>query len=255
MYKEELKAHEHLQSFFDDMVERRLEKYQNEKPGKLIIDQIISHQDKFTASEMKSNFMDQTGPHDLLATNISNAILILAIHPEIQEKIFQELNKFLPENYDVMDKEMMAKCEYLDMFFKENLRLFPVVPIILREALEDFDLETDISIPEGISFLMNFYALHRNKKYWGENAEKFIPERFSAENSVDRHPCTFLPFSTGTRICLAYKYSAEAFKIILARLVRKFKFTTNLTMESLEFRVLFTLKLCGPHLVTIVKRN
>lgn len=250
-----MKAQEDLQNFFNDMIERRLEKYKNDEnvDKNLIIDQIISHRDEYTVAEIKSHFMDQTGPSDLFATNISNAILMLALNPEVQEKLFQELNKFLPENYDVMDKDMMTKCEYLDMFFKENLRLFPVIPIILREALEDFKMEPDILIPKGTSFLVNFYALHRNEKYW-DDAEKFMPERFS-ENSGGRHPGTFLPFSSGTRACIAFKYSTEAFKVIIARLVRNFKFTTNLKMENLELRVLILLKLCGPHLVTINKRN
>jgi cytochrome P450 family 4 len=43
------------------------------------------------------------------------------------------------------------------------------------------------------------YTVHRNPKYWREPVEAFDPERFSAEQSRDRDPFAYIPFSAGNR--------------------------------------------------------
>mgnify|MGYP001126795929 CR=1 FL=1 len=43
------------------------------------------------------------------------------------------------------------------------------------------------------------YNVHRNPKYWSEPVEEFDPDRFSPEQSRDRDPFAYLPFSAGNR--------------------------------------------------------
>lgn len=253
-----MKAHKVIEAFLDDMIKQRLKDYaeNNNSQGKLFIDQLLSNQDIFTSKViMKSHFMDHISTYELITANVSNAILMLAIHSQVQEKLYNELVEILGDNFDFDNRELISKCEYLDKVARENLRLFPIVPIILRESSENFEIEPDVEIPKGIVFIINFFALHRNKKYWGEDADKFNPERFSKELSEDRHTGSYLPFSTGLRNCIAYKFSKEITKLILIRLVLNFKFTTSLKMEEIKLKALFTLKLLGPHLVAIENRK
>ena len=59
-------------------------------------------------------------------------------------------------------------------------------------------------------------------EYW-KDPEEFIPERFQDETNID--PYQFLPFVTGSRICIGYKFALLEMKTILAVLLRDLKFS------------------------------
>lgn len=72
--------------------------------------------------------------YETAALSISYAILMLALHPEIDSKVEKEIF----EHYKLGDEityEMLKKLTYMDMVIKETLRLFPPAPITLRENL------------------------------------------------------------------------------------------------------------------------
>lgn len=87
----------------------------------------------------------------------------------------------------------------MERVIKETLRVAPVGPVIFREAMDDFELQPGLIIPKGTTFILNIYALHRRCDIWGPNAEDFDPDNFLPEKVATRHPCSFIPFSTGER--------------------------------------------------------
>lgn len=240
-----------------DILEKR-QKIITEKgitDSKLAIDLIIEHSEKFSDIEIRDHIETLASGYETLAICLSHTILLLAMHPEVEEKLYDELINLNINDVEVIDQTLMKKCEYLDMVFNESCRLLPAVPIILRETLREFEFDKNVIIPEGFCMIVNIFALHRNKNFWGEDADQFKPERFTKENSEKRQPNIFFPFSAGQRICIAYKYSEIAIKIIIARLVLKYKFKTTLKLENLELKSFISLKLCGPHNVSIEERR
>jgi cytochrome P450 family 4 len=87
---------------------------------------------------------------------------------------------------------------------------------------------------------------------WGDDADEFNPEHFSPDRT--QHPYSYLPFSGGPRICIGYKYAYMSMKVVLASMLRQYKFTTHLRMEDLEWDISITLKLINKHMVTAEKR-
>lgn len=73
---------------------------------------------------------------------ISYAILMLAMHPEHQQRVFEEVKLIFPdknmENY--VNYEDLTNLEFTERIIKETMRLFPAVPVMARNATAPFDL-------------------------------------------------------------------------------------------------------------------
>lgn len=62
---------------------------------------------------------------------------MLAIHQDMQEKIYQEAINVHSSQTSHTDYDTLAKLVYLEMFIKETMRHFSVAPFLGREALHD----------------------------------------------------------------------------------------------------------------------
>lgn len=63
---------------------------------------------------------------------MSGALLFLAMHPEAQEKVVQELNSVFETAEETVENDHLIELVYLEMVIKETMRLLPVLPIIGR---------------------------------------------------------------------------------------------------------------------------
>jgi cytochrome P450 len=68
------------------------------------------------------------------------------------------------------------------------------------------------------------FALHRNGRLWND-PNGFDPERFTAEQVKARSRYAFLPFGGGPRICIGAGFAMIEAAVILATLVRRFRFS------------------------------
>ncbi|XP_075166832.1 cytochrome P450 6g1-like [Haematobia irritans] len=149
------------------------------------------------------------GGFETSSTTMANALLELAKHPDIQEKLKKEIHMVLKEeNSSQISPEAINKIDYLEMIINETLRLYPVSPILERKyyrpegKTEQYSLKPycDFSLPDGMSIFISVYGLHYDAEYW-LNPTKFDPERFSSTNRESINPMVYLPFGMGPRNC------------------------------------------------------
>jgi len=157
--------------------------------------------------------------HDTTAAALTWTTYMIASHKDVQEKLQQEVDEILGDN-DFIKFEDLEKLEYTTMVLKESLRLYPSVPYITRKTLKETEI-CNFKVPSRTELFIIPYAIHRNKKYWGENAESFNPENFS-KTSPERDPFVYIPFSAGNRNCIGQNFAMNEEKAILCALIKNY---------------------------------
>lgn len=85
------------------------------------------------------------------ATSATTTFALLAMHPDIQEKLFQEIRSVLPNQTDDPTRENIQNMPYLDAFLKESFRFYPTVPFLTRIVKKEMQL--------GWNFFVFFFAI------------------------------------------------------------------------------------------------
>nr|XP_036233916.1 probable cytochrome P450 313a4 isoform X1 [Bactrocera oleae]XP_036233917.1 probable cytochrome P450 313a4 isoform X2 [Bactrocera oleae] len=177
-----------------------------------------------------------------------SCLVMLAMHPEIQERVFQEIRSVFPDGITSVEYADLKKLPYLDMCIAEALRLVPPAAIIGRQTVDDTELCPGVILPKGTQVLIAIYALHRRQKIWGPDANRFNPDNFLPENIAKRHPYSYMPFSKGPRNCIGFHYADISLRIILIHAVRRLKFSTTFKYEDIVLvpKVTLTFKIEPP---------
>ncbi|KAK7793715.1 hypothetical protein R5R35_007871 [Gryllus longicercus] len=162
--------------------------------------------------------------HDTTAAGIGFTIFQISRHPDIQEKVYEELKSVFDPSKSIRPNiSDLSQLKYLEMVIKESLRLFPPVILITRKIQEETILpESHTVLPEGTNMFLTPYGMHHNPNVYPD-PEKFDPERFSKEECARRHPYAYLPFSAGPRNCIGQRFAMLEMKNVIAKLVWNFR--------------------------------
>ncbi|XP_038676349.1 cytochrome P450 3A8-like [Scyliorhinus canicula] len=155
--------------------------------------------------------------YETSSSTMTFATYNLAMHPDVQKKLQQEIDEAFP-NKAPPTYDGVMQLEYMEMVISETLRLFPPAPRIDRVCKKDVQLN-GLTVPKGTVVMVPAYVLHRDPAYWPE-PEEFRPERFSKENREPRDPCIFLPFGMGPRNCIGMRFAQLSIKMALASLLQ-----------------------------------
>lgn len=180
--------------------------------------------------------------------------LLMALHPDIQEKVFEELQEVFDSADEEVSEEKLSKLIYLEMVIKESMRFWQSVPFFARYLNKDMELGDRI-IPAGSHFVIPIIHIHRDKKIWGSDADKFRPERFLPENFSKIISYGYMPFARGIRNCIGYKYAMKTMMVALSYLFRNYKVSTTLKLEDIEFEYVIVRKVVPACNVSLEKRE
>ena len=184
--------------------------------------------------------------HETTANAMTFTLHLLGNHPEIQQKILDELIEIESQTDDII--EQLQKLTFANAVINESMRLYPPAWITDRENIEDDEL-LGYHIKEKTLIGVSFYELHRNPKYW-ENPEEFNPERFLSEQKKKSYKY-FYPFGAGPRMCIGLGFAMYEMSLTLSYIVKKYKITS--AKKDIQMNPLITLKPVGAA-VTFSKR-
>ena len=94
---------------------------------------------------------------------------------------------------------------FLEMVFKESLRLYPPAYGVVREAVNDCEIG-GYPIPKGATLAMFQCSVHRDPRFF-DRPDDFVPERW--ENDFGQNPsrCAYFPFGAGPRLCIGNTFA------------------------------------------------
>ncbi|KAK9744653.1 Cytochrome P450 [Popillia japonica] len=170
--------------------------------------------------------------HDTTTANICWNLFLLGNYPEIQELVFEEVHSILNDKLTPTSISELSEMKYLECVIKETLRLYPSMPVIMRQLEQEITLG-EYKIPATANITLHIYALHRSPEIY-PNPNKFDPERFFPENTQNRHPYAYVPFSAGARNCIGQKFALYEEKTILSSLINRYKIVAIETPEKIR---------------------
>ena len=161
--------------------------------------------------------------HETTANALSWTWYLLAQHPEIETRLFEELNKVL--HGKVPTAADVARLPYTEMVVKESMRLYPPAWAVGRQAVGKFELG-GYKFPAGTNIAILQWSTQRDARFFPD-PERFEPERWSAEelrqNPLPRF--AYFPFGGGPRVCVGAGFAMMEAILLLATMAQRFRMT------------------------------
>lgn len=149
--------------------------------------------------------------HETSASALAWALYLCAEAPDWQERIAAEAKSMTQAS------EVNRLTTSRDVF-REALRLYPPVPMMVREATraESFRKRT---VPTGAQLVLSPWHLHRHKRLW-DNPDAFDPARWQTDATRKSAREAYMPFSAGPRVCPGAGFAMAEGPLLLSLVLR-----------------------------------
>ena len=190
-----------------------------------VIHRLLNVQDKDTGAQLDDEAVRNEvavlfmAGHETTANTLAWMWYLLSQAPDVEAKLHAELDSVLGDRPPALAD--IPNLVYARAVLDETLRLYPPVPLLPREAIQDEEFG-GYHIPKGSLMFVVPWLLHRHKKLW-ENPDHFIPERFLPDAATRIHKYAYIPFSVGPRICAGMSFGVTESLLSLATLAQAFK--------------------------------
>ncbi len=156
--------------------------------------------------------------HETSASALAWALYLLALYPEVQDKVAAEVAQL----GETPEFSQLSKLKYTRDVFREVLRLYPPVPMMVRQNIGPEEMR-DRKIAPGAQMVLSPWHLHRHERIWAR-PDDFDPDRWQTEENRACARDAYMPFSAGPRVCTGAGFAMVEGNLLLAMLVRRWQF-------------------------------
>ncbi len=157
--------------------------------------------------------------HETSASALAWALYLLACDPVAQARVCAEATGL----GDAPDFTMLARLTYTRDVFRETLRLYPPVPMMVRENSCPENMRGRTVAP-GAQIVVSPWHLQRHERIW-DKPDEFAPERWQSDAGKLCAKDGFIAFSAGPRACPGAGFAMAEGVLLLALLVARFRFS------------------------------
>ncbi|KAJ8729806.1 hypothetical protein PYW07_016844 [Mythimna separata] len=166
------------------------------------------------------------GGFESVSTSMNFALHELALNPDVQDRLAQEIREHDAKNGGKFDFKSIQNMTYLDMVVSEVLRKWPPNAVIDRVCTKDYNMgkpneaaKNDFILKKGTSIIIPAFAFHHDPEFFPD-PEKFDPERFSNENKHKINRLTYMPFGVGPRNCIGSRFALCNLKVMVYQVLK-----------------------------------
>ena len=216
------KALKQMKALADQSIDRRRDGKSKTPPD--LLDLLLAGVDPKTQREMNTGELRDNlltfivAGHETTALTLSWALYLLANDDRVQDRARQEVAEKVPT--EQVQGEDIVNLKYLRSIIDETLRLYPPAALVSRTAAGPDNL-CGREVRSGDTVIIPIYALHRHHTLWSR-PDDFHPERFETDSPIERY--AYLPFGDGPRVCIGANFAINEAVIILASLLKRFRF-------------------------------
>lgn len=164
--------------------------------------------------------MSRLAGSDTTAGVIRSSIYRVLQTPGVYEKLTTELDEAYAAgrlSKPVVKYDEAIALPYFSAFVKEVLRLDPSAPSLFPRTVPKGGYHLNgMYVPEGTVIATDAWVINRNKDFYGNDAEDFVPERWMVSQERSKLMETYsFTWGWGTRVCLGKNIALlEAHKAI-----------------------------------------
>lgn len=163
--------------------------------------------------------------HETTASALTWCVYLLCNNPEAQRKLRLELRKELDLKGEV-DAAQLGRLPYLNAVLNETMRIFPPVPLTIRESANDSTIQGHF-IPAHTTVIICPWATNTSTHLWGPDARDFKPERWLAPGQANSGGAesnyAVSTFLHGPRSCIGKDFAKAEFACLVASLFGRFE--------------------------------
>lgn len=211
-----------IRRLITDLTERRMFEIDAGTAPDDLATKIMTTQDPETGQTFSTEEMvDQVAifflaGHETSASALAWTLYLLAMYPDWQDRLAAE-GASVTEDFASVSKLRLTRD-----VFREALRLYPPVPMMVRETKCPEDMRGR-KAPKGAQVVLSPWHLHRHERLW-DNPDGFDPTRWATENGKTCQRDAYIPFSAGSRVCTGAGFAMVEGPLLLAMLLRDYRF-------------------------------
>ena len=158
--------------------------------------------------------------HETSASALAWALWLLAAAPDWQDRLAAEAAAELDP--DRPDFAAVGRLKIARAVFREAMRLYPPVPMFVREAARRDETFRDRPVPRGAQVVVSPWHLHRHERLW-DNPDAFDPARWETDNGRTCARTAYVPFGAGQRVCPGAGFAMIEAPLMLALICRSLR--------------------------------
>jgi cytochrome P450 len=158
--------------------------------------------------------------HETTALALTYALYLLALDPERQARLAEELARVLGGRLPALAD--LERLPYTEAVILESMRIYPPAWGIGRQAITDVEIG-GWRYPRGAEFVISPWVVHRDPRTF-HDPEVFRPERWEDDLAHRLPRFAYFPFGGGPRVCIGNRFAMMEAKLVLAVAVQRFRF-------------------------------